>query len=468
MYACGPTVYGFTHVGNARPTIFFDVIRRFLEFRGFEVTFVSNFTDVDDRIINRAREEKTTSHEVSERFTIEFIKDRNRMGVQAPTYSPKVTEHIPDIIALIARLIANGTAYTANDGEVLYAVRQFKDYGKLSKKRLDDLRVGVRIDPNESKSDPLDFSLWKPQKAADEPAWDSPWGKGRPGWHIECSAMAMRYLGETFDIHGGGLDLIHPHHENEIAQSEGATRKPFANFWLHNNLVTIDSKKMSKSVGNIFLNREFMDKYHPETLRFLILANHYRSTIDFSHKHISECQAALHRVYTCLKRVSDISESSHASGSSPPLTALKQFGETFQSSWVSAMEDDFNTAKVMGLVFDYVRLANTAFEPKKYKPSQEGLQLAHKMSLQFKVLGNVLNLFIQEPKFFLNHLRTNVAKSRDLEPSEIDRLVAKRSKARANKDYATSDAIRQELLKKGIEIRDSGNSSEWDVGFYNS
>lgn len=465
LYVCGPTVYGYTHVGNARPAIFFDVARRFLEMSGFQVKLVSNFTDVDDKIINRAREEKTSSQAISEKFTAAFIQDRTRMGVRPPTISPKVTESIPEIIQLIELLIQNGAAYVTTDGEVFYSVRKFSDYGKLSKKRLDDLRVGVRIDPNEKKADPLDFSLWKPQKAPDEPAWDSPWGKGRPGWHIECSAMAIRHLGETFDIHGGGLDLIHPHHENEIAQSEGATKKPFAHYWLHNNMINMGDEKMSKSLGNIFLNKDFMDRYSPEVLRFLILSGHYRSPIDFSTKHIQECQQALHRFYSASRRIHAAAETGGAAAQSPELTALKEFASGFETAWVKAMEDDFNSAKVVGIVFEYVRFANGVFDQKKFKPSNDSQALAKGFLSHFQKLGDVLGLFSQNPSTFLSDLKGRIAAERGLKPVEIEALLDKRNEARANKDYAASDAIRKDLMARGVEIRDTSQGSEWDVIF---
>ncbi|MEZ4751435.1 MAG: cysteine--tRNA ligase [Bdellovibrionota bacterium] len=252
MYVCGPTVYGLTHIGNFRPVVFFNVVRNYLERKGFKVTYVSNFTDVDDKIINKAREQKISASEVSEKYTEEFLKDVESLSIRRPDKAPKVTEFIPQIIQFIAGLVENGSAYVAENGEVFFSVRNFKDYGKLSKKKIDDLQVGARVDPNELKRDPLDFSLWKPQKAEDEPAWKSPWGMGRPGWHIECSAMAMQYCGESFDIHGGGMDLIHPHHENEIAQSEGLTGKPFVHYWMHNNLLTMESEKMSSRLGISF------------------------------------------------------------------------------------------------------------------------------------------------------------------------------------------------------------------------
>lgn len=465
MYACGPTVYGFTHIGNARPTVFFDVVRRFLEYRGYKVTFVSNFTDVDDRIINRAREEKTSSDTISRRFIDAFLVDCRRLNVRPPDVAPKVTEHIPEIIFLIERLIRNGVAYVTSDGEVLYSVRKFSDYGKLSKKRLDDLRTAVRIDPSEKKQDPLDFSLWKPQKSSDEPSWDSPWGKGRPGWHIECSAMAMRHLGETFDIHGGGLDLIHPHHENEIAQSEGATHKPFAKYWLHNNLVTIEDTKMSKSIGNIFLNRDFMDCHSPETLRFLLLSGHYRSPIDFSQKHIQESQAALHRYYSCVRRINESLECKAYSEHSNAITAFESFTDRFETLWVAAMEDDFNTAKVIGIVFEFVRRANSALDAEKNKTSNALRELARKFISEMKKLGAVLNLFNENASMFLRMLRLQVAAERGLDVSEIDVAVLHRSEARRQKDYQTADRIRQELLAKGIEIRDLPQGTEWDVIF---
>lgn len=469
MYVCGPTVYGLTHVGNARPVVFFDVVRRFLELSGYKVLFVSNYTDVDDKIINRARQEGKTSLEVSEHYIAEFRKDMDALGVRKPDRTPKVTEFIPQIIRVIEGLIANQMAYVAEDGEVFYAVRKFQGYGKLSGKNIDELLTGVRIQPGERKRDPLDFSLWKPQKAADEPAWDSPWGKGRPGWHIECSAMALDILGETFDIHGGGIDLMHPHHENEIAQSEGYTSKTFARVWLHNNLVSIGTEKMSKSLGNIFLNRDFIEKYSAETLRFLLLSGHYRSPIDFSEKHIRECQAALHRVYTTIRKCEALAATAKPATAKPTdeETKLVDLGDNFTARWKEAMEDDLNTAKVVGQVFEYVRALNGYLDRKGFKPTGNTAGIVGKFLENRHQLSSILNLFGEDSTQYLALLRETVLRDRGLSATDIEAEIATRAQARQSKDWAAADAARARLLEKGIAIQDTPNGTEWDVVFQN-
>lgn len=467
MYVCGPTVYGLTHVGNARPNVFFDTVRRYLEFSGYKVTYVSNYTDVDDKIINKAREEKKTSLEISEKYIVEFRKDMDALGIRHPDVAPKVTEHIPQIVKFIEGLVANGSAYVAADGEVFFAVRKFQGYGKLSGRNVDELLTGVRIDPSEKKRDPLDFSLWKPRKNADEPSWESPWGPGRPGWHIECSVMSTQYLGESFDIHGGGIDLVHPHHENEVAQAEALTRKQFAKYWMHNNLVTINSEKMAKSVGNIFLNRDFIEKFGPETLRYLLLAGHYRSPIDFSEKHIRECQSALHRVYSSISRCAAVAELKDlpAGNAGPEEQKLSEFQSTFQARWREAMDDDFNTAKLLGIVFEYVRLINGCVDKKGFKPSQVSQGIAKGFLAHLKELAGILNLFSEAPKVFLSDLKGRVLKERGMSAADIDNVIAERQAAREKKDWPTSDRLRNELLAKGIELRDSPTGAEWDIVF---
>lgn len=467
MYVCGPTVYGLTHVGNARPVVFFDVVRRFLEHRGFKVTFVSNYTDVDDKIINRAREEKTTSLSISEKYIVEFRRDMDALGVQKPQKTPKVTEHIPQIIKFIEGLVKADAAYVAADGEVLFSVRGFKEYGKLSGKQVDELLVGVRIDANEKKRDPLDFSLWKPQKADDEPAWDSPWGKGRPGWHIECSVMATEYLGETFDIHGGGIDLVHPHHENEIAQAEALTKKPFAKYWMHNNLVTITGEKMAKSVGNIFLNRDFIAKFGAETLRYLLLSGHYRSPIDFSEKHIRECQAALHRVYSSLRKCELLMATPPAgtAQATPEEKKIQELGESFAARWEEAMDDDFNTAKLLGIAFEYVRAMNGYIDKKGFKWGSVGAQIVRQYQGAFTALSKITNLFGDPPAEFLKRLKALVLVERGLSSESIEQKIVERQQARERKDFAAADLIRNDLMKQGIELRDSPLGTDWDIIF---
>jgi cysteinyl-tRNA synthetase len=465
LYVCGPTVYNFVHIGNARPCVFWDVVHKFLEYSGFEVTRVMNFTDVDDKIIVKSREEKTSSLEVSERFTKEFLHDMSLLGVSPPQIAPKVTDHIPEIIKMIEGLIKNGVAYVATDGEVFYSVRSFHEYGKLSGKNIDDLKVGVRIQPGELKRDPLDFSLWKPQKAADEPSWESPWGKGRPGWHIECSAMAIKYLGETFDIHGGGMDLIHPHHENEIAQSEGFSKKPFVRYWIHSNMLTFNSAKMSKSVGNIMLIRDFVKKYGAETLRYFLLSGHYRSTIDYSGEHIREIQSALHRFYTTLGKCETLAKA--PAKKNLPLSEeeknLQKTAQEFEAKWRESMEDDLNTARLLGYVFEYVRALNAYIDKKGFQETPQTAGIAQGFLTNIQKLSKILNIFGQKSSDFLEDLKRQFLEENGMKSEEIDRLIAERMAARQAKDFAKSDRIRDELLAKGIELRDRAATTEWDI-----
>lgn len=465
MYVCGPTVYNFIHIGNARPNVFFDVVHRYLEHAGYKVTRVMNFTDVDDKIIVRAEEEKTKSEVVSEKYIVEFLTDMQLLGVRPPAVAPKVTTHIKEIIQIIEGLVKNGTAYVATDGEVFYSVRSFKGYGKLSGKNIDDLISGARVQPGEKKRDPLDFSLWKPRKTPSEPGWESPWGNGRPGWHIECSAMAMRYLGETFDIHGGGMDLIHPHHENEIAQSEAFSGKQYVRYWMHNNMLTFGNEKMSKSVGNILLTRDFIQKYSAECLRFLLLSGHYRSTIDFSDKHVKEVQATLQRFYRTLEKSMALTSTKGTAIAGAEEKAVVEFAAQFEKSWTSAMDDDFNTAKVVGLIFEYVRLMNAYIDKKGFKPTAQTGDVVGTFISQIKSLSQVINLFGENPSQYLNGLKRLVLKERNIEEAKIQDLISQRTTARKNKDFALSDKIRDDLLKQGIELRDTANETQWDVVF---
>lgn len=467
MYVCGPTVYNFIHIGNARPNVFFDVVQRYLEYSGYKVTRVMNFTDVEDKIIQRAKDEKTTWDVITERYIAEFLTDMALLKVRPPTIAPKVSTHIKEIIELIEGLVKNGTAYVAEDGEVFYSVRSFKEYGKLSGKNIDDLISGARVQTDEKKRDPLDFSLWKPQKVSTEAGWDSPWGKGRPGWHIECSAMAMRYLGETFDIHGGGVDLTHPHHENEIAQSEAFTGKQYVHYWMHNNMLTFANEKMSKSVGNILLNREFVKLYSAECLRFLLLSGHYRSTIDFSDKHVKEMQATLQRFYRTLEKATVLSKTATPLQDlpTPEKKTILDFSNGFETLWRAAMDDDFNTAKVIGLVFEYVRLMNTYIDKKGFKVTSSTLQIVNAFLENMKTLSGVLNIFGENPSEYLNELKHLVLVEKNIDESKILDLIKQRTEARKNKDFPLSDKIRDELLAIGIELRDTASETLWDVVF---
>jgi cysteinyl-tRNA synthetase len=357
MYSCGPTVYNYFHIGNARPFIIFDILRRYLEYRGYKVTFVQNFTDVDDKIIKRAKEENTTEKEVSDRFISEYFKDAEALNIKKADYHPRVTEHINEIIEIIKRLEANGLTYTVG-GDVYYDTSKFAEYGKLSKQNLEELEAGARVDVNEVKRNPFDFVLWKGQKPG-EPAWESPWGMGRPGWHIECSAMSMKYLGETIDIHSGGQDLIFPHHENEIAQSEGATGKPFAKYWLHNAFLNINNEKMSKSLNNFFTVRDIREKFDLEVFRLFMLSAHYRSPINFSGELLEQAKSALERLYNAKNNLNYLMDKAEDRPLSQEEEAFRKTLEGYRQRFIEVMDDDLNTADGLAVIFDMVRDINS-------------------------------------------------------------------------------------------------------------
>lgn len=467
MYVCGPTVYNFIHIGNARVYVFFDVVQRYFEHSGYQVTRVINYTDVDDKIIHRANEEKTTCDQINSRYIQAFLNDMKALGIKPSTQTPQVTTHIKEIITLIEGLIKNGAAYAMDDGEVFYSVRSFPEYGKLSGKKIDELLVGARVQKDEKKKDPLDFSLWKPQKGPNEPAWDSPWGKGRPGWHIECSAMAMKYLGQTFDLHGGGRDLIHPHHENEIAQSEAFSKKPFVKYWMHNNMLTFNSEKMSKSIGNILLTKDFIELYSAEALKYFLLSGHYRSTIDYSEENVKKVHAALHRIYSCLKKAHVFAvEGAYQEKIAPQEEKnLRDFHANFKKDWQEAMDDDFNTAKVIGLVFEYVRLMNTYLDKKGFKKTANTDLICLDFVKGMAELSKILNILGEKPAEYLGVLKNIYLKHTGLKSSEIEAMIEKRTKARAAKNFAEADEVRKSLMEKGIELKDSADRTEWDVVF---
>ena len=432
MYVCGPTVYDYIHVGNARPLIVFDVLRRYLEHKGLTVDFVQNITDIDDKLINRAKREDTTVAALAERFAGEYLADLNQLGVRKATHTPKATEHIGEIIALIARLEEKGLAYAAENGDVYFDTQALEGYGKLSGQNTDDLEAGARIEVGEIKKHPMDFALWKAQKPG-EPAWESPWGMGRPGWHIECSAMAVKYLGETLDIHAGGQDLIFPHHENEIAQSEGATGKPFARYWLHNGYLNIDNQKMSKSLGNFFTVRDILAKFDPEVLRFFMLSAHYRSPMNFTFELMQQAEVALQRLYTARDNLQHLigkeegGEASEASG-------LEELRAKAVADFEAAMDDDLNTADAIGVLFEYVRQVNTYFADSTDRKAaraalQTLLQLAGILGLLTKVAGAI--------------------------PAEVQALADERQRARQNRDWAQSDALRDQIKALGFLVEDT-------------
>ncbi|MCR4771667.1 MAG: cysteine--tRNA ligase [Oscillospiraceae bacterium] len=442
MYACGPTVYNFIHVGNARPIIMFDVLRRYFEYRGYEVTFVQNFTDVDDKIIRRAAEEGISAAEVAEKYIAEYFTDAVGLGVRPATVHPRATENIPQIIDMVQTLIEKGYAYQAG-GDVYYSAEKFKDYGKLSHQPLEDLEAGARIDVSDIKRSPMDFALWKAAKPG-EPSWDSPWGKGRPGWHIECSAMSNRYLGKTIDIHCGGQDLCFPHHENEIAQSEAANGCKFVNYWLHNGFISVDNKKMSKSLNNFFTVREAAEAYGYETIRLFMLSAHYRSPLNYSEESLLQAKNALQRLYTARENL----EFTAANAAAAELSASEKDYipslDKYRSKFISAMEDDFNTADAVSALFELVRDVNAATASER-GPSRA---LAAECLRRMTELSDVLGLLYAS------------GDDGGLE-AEVEALIADRQKARKEKNWAEADRIRDLLKEKGIILEDTPQGVKW-------
>ena len=431
MYACGPTVYNFFHIGNARPFIVFDTLRRYLEYRGYQVTFVQNFTDIDDKMIRRANEEGITVKELGDRFIKEYYADADALGVKRATVNPRATEHIQDIIDLVQTLVEKGHAYPTPNGDVYFSVRSWPGYGKLSGQNIDDLENGARVDPTEEKQDPLDFALWKAQKPG-EPAWPSPWGMGRPGWHIECSAMSMSILGQSFDIHGGGQDLIFPHHENEIAQSEAATGKPFAHYWMHNGFINVDNQKMSKSLGNFFTVRDIAKEYDLDVVRLFMLSVQYRNPINFSRDLIQQAAVALQRLRTALDR---LKEAPVAEEPAEDEQAFLDNLEGYRARFNEAMDDDLNTADALGVLFDLARAANTFVSVPRTKSAVEAV------TKTYTELMDVLGLM---PR-----------KTGEEFPAEVLALLDERQEARKAKNYARADEIRDQLKSLGYAIEDS-------------
>jgi cysteinyl-tRNA synthetase len=435
IYACGPTVYNYFHIGNARPFITFDVLRRQLEREGYEVTFVQNFTDIDDKMIRRANEEGITVKELADRFINEYFTDAKALGIRPATVHPKATEHIPEIINLISKLIENGHAYAAPSGDVYYRVSAFPGYGKLSGQNADDRETGAseRLNVDTDKESPEDFALWKAQKPG-EPAWDSPWGKGRPGWHIECSAMSMKYLGETFDIHCGGKDLLFPHHENEIAQSEGATGKKYVNYWMHNGFINVDNQKMSKSLNNFFTVRDIAKDYDLEAVRLFMLSAHYRSPINFSRDQIESANASLNRLYTARNSLKFQMEN----GEDRPLNdrekAFVERLKNYEKRFDDAMDDDMNTADALGAIFELVKDANVTIGQ---GASREAAGAAMK---SLESICDVLGI---------------LSKKEEELPAEIAALVKERAEARKNKDWAKSDELRNRIIQAGYVLEDT-------------
>ena len=455
MYVCGVTVYDRSHIGHARALVTFDVIYRYLRFLGYDVTFVRNFTDVDDKIINRANERGISAQELSQRYIREFGEDMRALGCLPPTREPLATEHIPDMISLIQELENKGMAY-AVEGDVYYAVDRFRDYGKLSHRQLEDMMAGARVEVDERKHHPMDFALWKSSKPG-EPAWDSPWGKGRPGWHIECSAMSSRYLGQPFDIHGGGADLIFPHHENEIAQSEGAQNCALARYWLHNGMVTVEHEKMSKSLGNFLTISEVLADRKSEVLRMVLLSTQYRMPLDFSTQKLEEAEKGLRRVYETLGRI-DVAllaeAQSHTSQASQ--AALDAENSSVLDRFREAMDDDCNTPRALGVVFETVREANRALDA-----GQLGMlpQLRHGLA----TIGTVIGLLQEPPEDFLQRVKEEGLTGASLASEDIEQLIADRAAARKARDFQKADAIRDQLQAQGIVLKDSATGTSWTM-----
>ncbi len=461
LYACGITAYDLCHIGHARSAVVFDVLVRRLRDLGLDVSFVRNFTDVDDKIINRANKDGVRSEEIAARYIAAFHEDMDRLSVLRATVEPKATEHIPDMIALCENLIAKGHAYSTPSGDVYFRVRSFPSYGKLSGRSLDELQAGARVAPGEEKEDPLDFALWKGAKPG-EPSWESPWGPGRPGWHIECSAMSEKHLPLPLDIHGGGQDLIFPHHENEIAQTEAATGKEFAKFWVHNGFVQIDSEKMSKSLGNFKTIRDILQSWEPEVLRLFLLSRHYRSPIDFSAAGMEDAEKNAKRQYETLARLTaELALPAPAGGKLAP-EARAEF-ETLAAARNEALDDDLNTAAALGHANGLFRLAGRILDDKALRKNAGGRELLGDIHKEILALGVVLGLWQQEPAAFLTNLRAGRIARKGIDTARVEQLMETRNQAKAAKDFAAADAVRAELAALGVDVRDTPGGVVWDI-----
>ena len=459
MYVCGITAYDLCHIGHARSALVFDVLSRQLRHIGLEVRFVRNFTDVDDKIINRANKEGRDWREVAQTYITAFHEDMDRLGVLRADEEPRATDYIPQIQAICSTLIESGKAYPTPSGDVYFRVRAYEPYGKLSGRSLDDLLSGARVAPGEEKEDPLDFALWKAAKPG-EPFWESPWGKGRPGWHIECSAMSQPYL--PLDIHGGGQDLIFPHHENEIAQSEAACACSLARYWVHNGFVQVNAEKMSKSLGNFKTIRDILENYLPETLRFFLLGKHYRSPIDFTADSMDEAEKAQHRVYTALNEARKaLARDKWKKTPLPP--EMAEEWASLPKAFDAALEDDINTAQALGQVFAQVRLVNRLLEDKGLRAGEAGRDLLQDFLARADEWNKRLGLFGQDPLAFLAELRSQRASRANIDVARVEELMLARQEARASKDFARSDSLRQEITDLGVSVRDTPEGQVWDL-----
>jgi cysteinyl-tRNA synthetase len=455
IYVCGPTVYDSCHIGHARSVVVFDVIVRYLKVCGYEVNYVRNFTDVDDKIINRAIELGVTPKSLADQYIKEFYTDMDALNVERANFEPKVTDHIGDIITVIEQLIEKGFAYHV-DGDVYFSVTSFNGYGKLSNRSLADMEAGARVDIDERKKNPFDFVLWKSSKPK-EPFWESPWGKGRPGWHIECSAMSSKFLGETFDIHGGGKDLIFPHHENEIAQSEAAHGKEFARYWIHNGFVNIDQEKMSKSLGNFLMIKDVIQQYHPEAVRLFLLSKQYRKPIDFNQATILESNLALDRIYALLDRIEKIP------GPSPKMNETQSGNSTYWKKFCEAMNDDFNTAGGIAAVFDAVRYANRLLDGAGENEDADLRSPLEEIRRQLLDMGNVLGLFQENAEDYFAEKKASAVKKMSIDTEKVQQMIEARNAARNDKDWSKADRIRDELLEMNIVLEDRPDGTVWKI-----
>ena len=462
MYCCGPTVYDYLHIGNFRGAVFFNFVRNWLEFLGYEVDYIYNFTDIDDKILNRAASEGVKPKDLAEKYIEEFKKDYKSLNLKAHTLNPRATETLAEIITLIQKLIDQGKAYEI-EGDVFYSVSSFKHYGYLSGRKAEDLLAGVRVDIDERKKNPLDFALWKKSKPEENWRFESPWGKGRPGWHIECTAMIHKFLGEEIDIHAGGSDLIFPHHENEIAQSEACTGKKYVQFWLHNNMIVTEGDKMSKSLGNMLSMREFLNQYPGELFKFLILSCHYRSPLQFSKKTLYQSLTALSKFYSSFVKAQKwLTQETTAENKTGGYLSFQALLEEAEKDINIAFNDDFATPKAFAVFFSVLNSFQKVIEDKKVSEGEKAF-CSGKYLFFFKKYGASLSLFQEDPVNFLKNLEDKLLEQKQLTRKMIDELVAKRTLARQAKDFQTADQIREELDQMGIELRDSSSGSEWEV-----
>ena len=459
MYVCGVTVYDLCHIGHARSALVFDVLVRFLRSKGLDVTFVRNFTDVDDKIIRRANTENKDWKEIAETYIKAFHEDMDALGIQRADFEPRATENIQNIISICQTLVDQGTAYATPSGDVYFSVRAFPAYGKLSHRDINDMLSGARVAPGEEKRDPLDFAIWKAAKPG-EPYWESPWGKGRPGWHIECSAMSKPYL--PLDIHGGGMDLVFPHHENEIAQTEASCHCQLAKYWMHNAFVQINSEKMSKSLGNFKTIRDILKTWLPEVLRYFLLSKHYRSPIDFTSEGMDDAERALSRVYQSMREAEKALTRAKWKKTALPEDLRKEW-DGLEQAFISALDDDLNTAQALGHVFSMTRIVNRLLDDKALRASEGTREILNSYRERLGRVAGITGLFGEVPETFLQKLRARRCENLHIDPKKVEELLAQRLEARRNKDFQRSDEIRAQIAALGVEVRDTPEGQVWDL-----